>query len=94
MVKGGRGPSFLLACWCTRSWVGIISAQPHAIVKQIRFPKGKVLFLSLFSLSKNCMHGVTLGFADIFSTSPQLRLLHLHPTTKLQKINETPRNRK
>ena len=63
MVKGGRGPSFLLACWCTRSWVGIISAQPHAIVKQIRFPKGKVLFLSLFSLSKNCMHGVVLGCA-------------------------------
>ena len=32
---------------------GKISAQPHTIVKQIRFPNGNVLFLSLFSLSKN-----------------------------------------
>ena len=30
-----------------------ISAQPHTIVKQICFPNGNVLFLSLFSLSKN-----------------------------------------
>ena len=28
-------------------------AQPHNIVKQICFPKGNVLFLSLFSLFKN-----------------------------------------
>ena len=32
---------------------GKISAQPHTIVKQICFPNGNVLFLSLFSLSKN-----------------------------------------
>ena len=30
-----------------------ISARPHTIVKQIDFPNGNVLFLSLFSLSKN-----------------------------------------
>ena len=30
-----------------------ISAQPHTIVKQIFFPNGNVLFLLLFSLSKN-----------------------------------------
>ena len=30
-----------------------ISAQPHTIVKQICFPNGNVLFLLLFSLSKN-----------------------------------------
>ena len=32
---------------------GKISAQPHTIVKQICFPNGNVLFLSLFSLFKN-----------------------------------------
>ena len=32
--------------------MGKISAQPHTIVKQICFPNGNVLFLSLFSLSK------------------------------------------
>ena len=37
---------------------GKISAQPHTIVKQICFPNGNVLFLSLFSLSKNRMHDV------------------------------------
>ena len=30
-----------------------ISAQPHTIVNQICFLNGNVLFLSLFSLSKN-----------------------------------------
>ena len=29
------------------------SAQPHTIVKQICFPNGSVLFLSVFSLPKN-----------------------------------------
>ena len=33
--------------------LGKISAQPHTIVKQICFPYGNVVFLSLFSLSKN-----------------------------------------
>ena len=32
---------------------GKISAQFHTIVKNICFPNGNVLFLSLFSLSKN-----------------------------------------
>ena len=32
---------------------GKISAQLHTIVKQVCFPNGNVLFLSLFSLSKN-----------------------------------------
>ena len=32
---------------------GKISAQPHTIVKQICFPNGNVMFLTLFSLSKN-----------------------------------------
>ena len=34
-------------------WFGKVSAQPHTIVKQICFPNGNVLFLSLFSLFKN-----------------------------------------
>ena len=33
--------------------LGNISAQPHTVVKQICFLKGKVLFLSLFCLPKN-----------------------------------------
>ena len=41
------------------------SAQPHTIVKQICFPNGNVLFLSLFSLSKNRMHNVVWGCAEI-----------------------------
>ena len=32
---------------------GKVSAQPHTVVKQICFPNGNVLFLSLFSLFKN-----------------------------------------
>ena len=47
------------------SCVGKISAQPHTIVKQICFPNGNVLFLSLFSLSKNWMHNVGWGCAEI-----------------------------
>ena len=44
---------------------GKISAQPHTIVKQICFPNGNLLFLSLFSLSKNWMHNVVWGCAEI-----------------------------
>ena len=44
---------------------GKISAQPHTSVKQICFPNGNVLFLSLFSLSKNWMHNVGWGCAEI-----------------------------
>ena len=42
----------------TKVWsnLGKISAQPHTTVKQIFFPNGNVLFLSLFSLFKNWMH--------------------------------------
>ena len=36
-----------------RTILGKISTQPHTIVKQICFPNGNVLFLSLFSLSRN-----------------------------------------
>ena len=45
--------------------LGKISAQPHTIVKQIYFPSGSVLFLSLFSLSKNWMHNVVWGCEEI-----------------------------
>ena len=45
--------------------MGKISAQPHTIVKQICFPNGNVLFLSLFSLSKNWMHNVVWGCVEI-----------------------------
>ena len=37
---------------------GKVSVQPHTIAKQICFPNGNVLFLSLFSLFKNWMHNV------------------------------------
>ena len=59
------------------SCFGKISAQPHTIVKQICFPNGNVLFLSLFSLSKNCMHYVIWGCAEIlplFSAAPVLNI--------------------
>ena len=42
-----------------------ISAQLHTAVKQICFPSGNVFFLSLFSLSKNWMHNVVWGCAEI-----------------------------
>ena len=53
--------------------VGKISAQPHTIVKQICFPNGNVLFLSLFSLSKNRMHYVVMGCAEILQRSARIR---------------------
>ena len=48
---------------------GKFSAQPHTIVKQICFPNGNVLFLSLFSLFKNWMHNVVWGCAEILPNS-------------------------
>ena len=54
------------------SALGKISAQPHTIVKQIY---GNVLFLSLFSLSKNWMHNVVWGCAE---TQP-CKLTHSMP---------------
>ena len=53
--------------------VGKISARPHTIVKQICFPNGSVLFLSLFSLSKNRMHYVVMGCAEILPRSARIR---------------------
>ena len=47
---------------------GKISAQPHTIVKQISFPNSNVLFLSFFALSKNWMHNVRWGYAEILPT--------------------------
>ena len=44
---------------------GKISAQPHTVVKQICFPNGNLLFLSFFSLSKNWMHDIVWGCAEI-----------------------------
>ena len=46
LSDAARNRSILRIC-------GIISAQPDIIVKQICFPNGNVLFLSLLSLSKN-----------------------------------------
>ena len=48
-----------------KNGLGKISAQPHTIVKQIWLPSGNVLFLLLFSLSKNWMHNVGWGCAEI-----------------------------
>ena len=45
--------------------IGKVSVQPHTIVKQICFPNGNVLFLSLFPLFKNWMHNVGWGCAGI-----------------------------
>ena len=47
-----------------QSW-GKVSAQPHTIVKQICFPNGNVLFLSLFSPFKNWMHNIGWGCVEI-----------------------------
>ena len=47
-----------------QSWVKV-SAQPHTIVKQICFPNGNVLFLSLFSPFKNWMHNIGWGCVEI-----------------------------
>ena len=49
---------------------GKISAQPHTIVKQICFPNGNVLFFSLFPPSKNWMHNVVWGCAEILPIYP------------------------
>ena len=50
---------------------GKISAQPHTIIEKICFPNGNVLFLSLFSLSKNWMHYVVWGCAEILPRLPK-----------------------
>ena len=49
--------------------LGKVSVQPHIIAKQICFPNGNVLFLSLFSLFKNWMHSVVWGCAEILPRS-------------------------
>ena len=53
-------------------WNSKISAQLHTTVKQICFPSENVLFLSLFSLSKNWMHNVVWGSAEIFPMKLQM----------------------
>ena len=52
MILGVKGLT-VVACLSFKRIKGKISAQPYTIVKQICFPNGNVLFLSLFSLSKN-----------------------------------------
>ena len=56
--------------------LGKISAQLHTIVKQICSPTGKILFLSLFSLSKNWMHNLVWDCAEILpkTASKELNL--------------------
>ena len=72
-------PSYMVIQFCLSLWrlqtkseshqsytiIGKVSAQPHTIVKQICFPNGNVLFLSLFPLFKNWMHNVGWGCAEI-----------------------------
>ena len=45
--------SSVLKCFKGVTFFDKVSVQPHTIVKQICFPNGNVLFLSLFSLFKN-----------------------------------------
>ena len=51
--------------WWFNNSAGKISTQPDTIVKQICFPNGNLLFSSLFSLSKNWMHNVVWGCAEV-----------------------------
>ena len=55
-IEANRNLSFLfILVWVifkSKGRSGKVSAQPHTIVKQICFPNGNVLFLSLFSLFK------------------------------------------
>ena len=57
--------SSVLKCFKGVTFFDKVSVQPHTIVKQICFPNGNVLFLSLFSLFKNWMHNVVWGCAEI-----------------------------
>ena len=59
---------------------GKSSAQPHTIVKQICFPNGNVLLLSLFFLSTNWMHNVVWGYAEIL---PYLHTQNMHRAEEL-----------
>ena len=65
---------------------GKISAQPHTIVKQICFPNGNVLFLSLFSLFKNWMHNVVWGCTEILPY-PLMIAIRISSIFNLQKAN-------
>ena len=62
-ILGVKGLT-VVACLSFKRIKGKISAQPYTIVKQICFPNGNLLFLSLFSLSKNWMHNVVWGCAE------------------------------
>ena len=63
---------------------GKVSVQPHTIVKQICFPNGNVLFLSLFSISKNWMHNVVWSCAEILPTYKLIILMITGRTARLQ----------
>ena len=74
LSRSSIGRLFSYGFFKSQSNLGKISAQHHTIVKQICFPNDNVLFLSLFSLSKNWMHNVVWGCAEIL---PQFdRCLH------------------
>ena len=51
-----------------------IPIQPHTFVKQICFPNGNVLFMSLFSLSENWMHNVVWIVRKFSSTCKQFKI--------------------
>ena len=61
------------SCFSSIIIFGKVSAQPHTILKQICFPNGNVLFLSLFSLFKNWMYNVyvlkTISYATLMIRS-------------------------
>ena len=63
---------------------GKISLQPHTIVKQICFPNGNVLCLSLFFLSKNWMHNVVWGCAEIL---PRSLAFSIHRNQRLSEAH-------
>ena len=68
-----------------------ISVQPHTIVKQICFPNGNVLFLLFFSLSKNWMHNVVWGCAEILPSGFLWSVLKLKPDWVISIANQKRR---
>ena len=59
----------------------------HTIVKQICFPNGNLLFLSLFSQSKNWMHNVVLGCAEILPTEAMPQCEKRRRLTRVKDFN-------
>ena len=62
---------FIWLCCAMRNItiMGKIYAKPHTIVKQICFPNGNALSLSLFSLLKNWKHDEVWGSAEILPSA-------------------------